>query len=141
STNNTIFIVTLIILIMLFFILLSLNLLFRWLIRPITILKEHMDAADAGNLSIRVHLKNKDEIGLLAKSFNGMLSRIENLKEQVIHEQEEKRKYEFEALQQQINPHFLYNTLDTIIWMSEAQNPNVVPMIEALAKLFRISLN
>ena len=70
-----------------------------------------------------------------------MLERIENLKEQVVEEQEDKRKYELQALQAQINPHFLYNTLDSIIWMAETQDSNIVAMTEALAKLFRISLN
>ena len=70
-----------------------------------------------------------------------MMDRIRNLKEQVIEEQEDKRKYELQALQAQINPHFLYNTLDSIIWMAETNDSNIVAMTEALAKLFRISLN
>ena len=75
--------------------------------------------------------------GKLAENFNEMLDRIENLKEQVVAEQEDKRKYELQALQAQINPHFLYNTLDSIIWMAETEDKNIVPMTEALAKLFR----
>ena len=59
----------------------------------------------------------------------------------IVIEQEEKRKSELDALQSQINPHFLYNTLDSIIWMAELQDPNVVPMTEALARLMRLSLN
>ena len=69
------------------------------------------------------------------------VARKVNLKEQVVEEQEDKRKYELQALQAQINPHFLYNTLDSIIWMAETQDSNIVAMTEALAKLFRISLN
>ena len=122
-------------------IILVLNSILTNVIKPIIILKEHMDLADAGNLHARVDTKLKDETGMLAKSFNNMLERIENLMEQVVTEQEDKRKYELQALQAQINPHFLYNTLDSIIWMAEAKNPGIVPMTEALAKLFRISLN
>ena len=73
------------------------------------------------NLSEKVDITTDDEIGHLAGNFNSMLERIENLKEQVVEEQEDKRKYELQALQAQINPHFLYNTLDSIIWMAEGQ--------------------
>lgn len=140
-TNNTVSVIILITFTILVIVLFALNGLLSWIIKPINVLKTHMDVADAGNLDVRVDLPNKDEIGMLANSFNNMITRIENLKDQVIHEQEDKRKYEFEALQQQINPHFLYNTLDTIIWMSEVSDPDVVPTVEALASLFRLSLN
>lgn len=110
-------------------------------VNPILRLKGHIDLADEGHLSERAKVLNHNETGALSKSFNKMLDRIENLMGEVVNEQEEKRKYELQALQAQINPHFLYNTLDSIIWMAEAKNPDVVPMTEALAKLFRISLN
>ena len=62
--------------------------------------------------------------------------------EQNIYEQKQKRKSEMKALQAQINPHFLYNTLDSIIWMSEAgENDQVVLMTSALAKLLRQSIS
>ena len=110
-------------------------------VNPILRLKGHIDLADEGHLSERAEILNHNETGALSKSFNKMLDRIENLMGEVVNEQEEKRKYELQALQAQINPHFLYNTLDSIIWMAEAKNSDVVPMTEALAKLFRISLN
>lgn len=110
-------------------------------VNPILRLKGHIDLADEGHLSERAEVLNHNETGALSKSFNKMLDRIENLMGEVVNEQEEKRKYELQALQAQINPHFLYNTLDSIIWMAEAKNSDVVPMTEALAKLFRISLN
>lgn len=110
-------------------------------VNPILRLKGHIDLADEGRLSERAEVLNHNETGALSKSFNKMLDRIENLMGEVVSEQEEKRKYELQALQAQINPHFLYNTLDSIIWMAEAKNSDVVPMTEALAKLFRISLN
>lgn len=111
------------------------------IVEPITVLKEHMDQADKGHLDIAVEVSSRDEVGMLSRSFNKMLLRIRNLMTQVVEEQEDKRKYELQALQAQINPHFLYNTLDSIIWMAETGDHNVVPMTEALAKLFRISLN
>lgn len=93
------------------------------------------------NMDQRMEILTDDEIGHLSMKFNQMMDRIRNLKEQVIEEQEDKRKYELQALQAQINPHFLYNTLDSIIWMAETNDSNIVAMTEALAKLFRISLN
>lgn len=110
-------------------------------IKPLKKLESHMKKVNLENLNEKVVIDTDDEISHLAGKFNSMLERIENLKEQVVEEQEDKRKYELQALQAQINPHFLYNTLDSIIWMAETQDTNIVPMTEALAKLFRISLN
>lgn len=110
-------------------------------IKPLKKLEKHMKKVNLENLNEKVVIDTDDEISHLAGKFNSMLERIENLKEQVVEEQEDKRKYELQALQAQINPHFLYNTLDSIIWMAETQDSNIVPMTEALAKLFRISLN
>ncbi|MHB1484174.1 MAG: cache domain-containing sensor histidine kinase [Saccharofermentanales bacterium] len=109
--------------------------------KPLTHLKSAMDKADHGNLDVRVPVESNDEIGLLSDSFNTMLERLDGLVHQTIADQEEKRKLELKALQHQIDPHFLYNTLDSIIWMAEAKDPNVVPMTEALSRLFRISLS
>ena len=64
------------------------------------------------------------------------------LMDNIVEEQEAKRKSELNALQAQINPHFLYNTLDSIIWMIENENyDGAIKMVTALAKLFRISLS
>ena len=67
---------------------------------------------------------------------------MRGLMDDVVYEQELKRKREFDALQAQINPHFLYNTLDSIVWMVESQRQEeAISMITALASLFRISLS
>ncbi len=128
-------------LIMFIAVMLALKSILGRIVEPIIILKRHMDLADMGNLNIRMPIAREDEIGMLTRSFNQMLKRIDNLMGQVVEEQETKRKFEFQALQAQINPHFLYNTLESVIWMAETNNNKIVPMIEALAKLFRISLN
>ncbi|MBV7273941.1 sensor histidine kinase [Clostridium sp. PL3] len=109
--------------------------------KPLKKLAHFMKKAEKGNLDISLDFKGNDEIGMLGQRFNTMINEIRILMEQVVKEQEEKRKLEFKMLQAQINPHFLYNTLDSIIWMAEVNNENVVLMVDALAKLFRISLS
>lgn len=82
------------------------------------------------------------EIRNLDDSFNHMVERIKNLMEQIKREEKQLRKMEFKAMQEQINPHFLYNTLDSILWMSErGQTGEVSKMVAALAKLLRIGLS
>lgn len=85
---------------------------------------------------------NVDEITELGMSFNIMIGKIKELLDSKIKEQEELKKAELRALQAQINPHFLYNTLDTIIWMAESkQTDDVVKIVSALSNFFRISLS
>ena len=82
------------------------------------------------------------EIYSLSKSYNEMTQEIKNLMKKVVEEQKNQRKSELKALQNQINPHFLYNTLDSIVWMiQEDQKEDAQNMIIALAKLFRISIS
>ena len=121
--------------------LLLLNRILTGVVKPLKKLEKYMVQVNPDNMDQRMEILTDDEIGHLSMKFNQMMDRIRDLKEQVIEEQEDKRKYELQALQAQINPHFLYNTLDSIIWMAETNDSNIVAMTEALAKLFRISLN
>lgn len=121
--------------------LLLLNRVLTGVVKPLKKLEKYMVQVNPDNMDQRMEILTDDEIGHLSMKFNQMMDRIRNLKEQVIEEQEDKRKYELQALQAQINPHFLYNTLDSIIWMAETNDSNIVAITEALAKLFRISLN
>ena len=121
--------------------LLLLNRILTGVVKPLKKLEKYMVQVNPDNMDQRMEILTDDEIGHLSMKFNQMMDRIRNLKEQVIEEQEDKRKYELQALQAQINPHFLYNTLDSIIWMAETNDSKIVAMTEALAKLFRISLN
>jgi two-component system, sensor histidine kinase YesM len=85
---------------------------------------------------------NADELTELGLSFNIMTSRIRQLLEEKIKEQENLKKSEMRVLQAQINPHFLYNTLDTIIWLAETNQPGlVVDIVRALSNFFRVSLS
>ena len=110
---------------------------------PIQRLRDSMQKVQTGDFpATDIEVSSENEIGSLTESFNVMTHRIEELMEQNIHEQEQKRKSELKALQSQINPHFLYNTLDSIIWMAEGKkNEEVVLMTASLARLLRQSIS
>ncbi|WP_241242769.1 sensor histidine kinase [Paenibacillus whitsoniae] len=112
------------------------------LTRPVRILKNKMQLAASGYLEAKVPLEGTDEIADLGHSFNTMIGKIRDLLNQSIKEQQEIKKSELRALQAQINPHFLYNTLDSILWLAQSEKKEqVVQLVMALSKLFRISLS
>jgi two-component system sensor histidine kinase YesM len=109
--------------------------------KPIKDLQIDMKQLEKGNFDIQTEIGDMNEIGQLGRSFNLMVRRIKTLMQEIISNQESKRKSELLLLQSQINPHFLYNTLDSIVWMAEQkQHEEVVLMTSALAKLFRASI-
>ena len=94
-----------------------------------------MKIVETGDLTVRFKDYRKDEIGDLQKSFDQMLDKLYKVKY-------EKKEIELKLLQEQINPHFLYNTLDTIRWSAiEYEATEVVDLIEALSTYFRIGLS
>ncbi len=111
--------------------------------RPIKSLELSMKEVEKGNFShVALEVRENNEIGRLSRNFNTMTREIQNLMEQSEKEQQAKRKYELKVLQSQINPHFLYNTLDSIIWMAEwGKNQEVVKMTSSLARLLRRSIS
>lgn len=106
-------------------------------------LRDSMARVQEGDFDIPdVVETSENEIGSLTRSFNVMTRRIRELMDQNVRDQEAKRKSELKALQSQINPHFLYNTLDSIIWMAEGKkNEEVVLMTASLARLLRQSIS
>ncbi len=109
---------------------------------PIQKLEKSVNAIEAGDLDTEVYQGGSYEIRHLGRSIGEMAKRIKTLMEDIVAEHESKRKSEFDILQSQINPHFLYNTLDIIVWMIEnEQKQDAVRIVTALARFFRISLS
>ena len=109
---------------------------------PIQELEKSVNAIEAGELDTQVYMGGSYEIRHLGRSIGDMARRIQALMEDIVAEHENKRKREFDTLQSQINPHFLYNTLDIIVWMIEnEQKQEAVKVVTALARFFRISLS
>jgi len=114
----------------------------RSIYTPIKKLHDVTRTITKNDLQALVTGDNVDEITELGMSFNIMIGKIRELLDSKIKEQENLKKAELRALQAQINPHFLYNTLDTIIWMSHSnQTDQVIEIVSALSKFFRISLS
>jgi two-component system, sensor histidine kinase YesM len=110
--------------------------------RPVIELRTLMKEAEAGNLAVRFEGRQEDEIGYLGKSFNTMIEEVQKLIDLVYREQQSKREAELATLQEQIKPHFLYNTLDTIHWMAQEHGAqDIVRLVGALTTLFRIGLS
>lgn len=113
----------------------------RKISRPIRELDESVKAYEAGAMP-DIYIGGSAEIRHLGYSVQKSYEQIEALMKEIIQQQTERRKSELDVLQSQINPHFLYNTLESITWMIEAQrNKEAVVMISELAKLLRVSLS
>nr|WP_296008324.1 sensor histidine kinase [uncultured Blautia sp.] len=109
--------------------------------RPILKLNNSVMEYEAGKKP-EIYIGGSSEIRHLGYSIQSSYEKSEKLMQEIVWEQNERRKSELDALQSQINPHFLYNALDSITWMIEGErNDEAAFMISQLAKLFRISLS
>lgn len=110
---------------------------------PLRNLEESIRYLEEGHLEEEhIYIGGSHEIRHLGQTITLMVKRMKDLMDKMVREQEDKRKSELDALQSQINPHFLYNTLDSVVWMVECeQYREAISMVKALAKLFRISLS
>lgn len=114
----------------------------RFVRQPIGQLEHVAGVIAAGNLQARVPHTDVTELESLTEGINIMADRLESLIDQNRQEQENLRKAELRTLQAQINPHFLYNTLDAIIWQAEAgHSDEVISLTRAMSDFFRISLS
>jgi len=111
------------------------------LTNPLKELQQSMRQASE-DLNTNAEIHTMDEIGQLSETFNQMLARIRQLMNQSVQEQKKLRRTEMRALQEQIKPHFIYNTLDLIIGLLETnKNEDVINTVEALGAFFRTSLS
>lgn len=113
----------------------------RNITRPLDRLMDTMEKIKNGNTDLRAEIQKKDEIGMLGQNFNEMLDRVEELAEKEKTSTYLLGQAKYHALQAQINPHFLYNTLDCISWKAMANSQmEIAEMIQCLSKMFRFSL-
>lgn len=114
----------------------------RYMTRPLGNLMQTIQRIKKGETDLRADTENKDEIGELGENFNEMLDQMEELREKESRANLLLSQAEYKALQAQINPHFLYNTLETMSSIAEIRNCSEVSMLsQSLSNIFRYSLN
>jgi sensor histidine kinase YesM len=117
----------------------------RWVARPLENMNQTVTEASSGNLNARTTVSGKDEFARIGSMLNRMLGRMQELIDEtaeLVRDNYKKqlllKETEYRALQAQINPHFLYNTLESINWMAKVgRQPNISQMVEALGRLLR----
>ncbi len=141
ETKSNILFVALIVLILLEFLLIINAVISSRLTDPIKKLDLSVQELERG-LDTEIQAEGSDEVQHLGKSIQSMVIQLREMTEQMVRDHQLKQKSELNALQVQINPHFLYNTLDIIVWMIENERKdNAINLVTALARLFRISLS
>ncbi len=112
------------------------------IIRPIQELSQVTEQVSQGDFSARAHVDTDDEVTVLADSVNSMTESIEELVQKIKEDERKMRRADLRLLQEQINPHFLYNTLDTIVWLIEGHDSDkAVNMVMSLSEFFRLALS
>lgn len=114
----------------------------NYALKPINELAQATGEIAKGNFTARAYIETGDEFEVLANEFNDMASNMESMIDQIKADEQKMRQADLRLLQEQINPHFLYNTLDTIVWLVEAEKPQqAVDMIVTLSSFFRLVLS
>ena len=110
--------------------------------REITALRDSMHEVSAGNLDVVHTIRTHDEIGQMGHTFNHMVVHIRELMEQVTEDERQKRLIEIAFLQAQINPHFVSNVLNMVVWMAKIQHAdNIVPLINSLNVMLQSAMH
>ena len=113
-----------------------------WITAPMKKLDRAVKELEAGRETVDLKVDGPYEVEHLSRSIQSMVSTMRHLMDDILQQEEQKRRSELDVLQSQINPHFLYNTLDSVIWMTENdRTEDAVVMLTSLARLFRISLS
>ena len=113
-----------------------------WITAPMKKLDRAVKDLEAGQETVDFGVGGPHEVEHLSRSIQSMVSTMHHLMDDIIQQESQKRRSELEVLQSQINPHFLYNTLDSVVWMTEnGRTEDAVVMLTALARFFRISLS
>ena len=113
-----------------------------WITAPLKKLDRAVKELEAGREAVDLKVNGPYEVEHLSRSIQSMVSTMRHLMDDILQQEEQKRRSELDVLQSQINPHFLYNTLDSVIWMTEnGRTEDAVVMLTSLARLFRISLS
>lgn len=113
----------------------------RWLIKPLYKLARLMNSIEGEDYSVRFHVRGRDEIAVVGRQFNRMCEKLQSLYEEVYQSTLKAKEAEILALQAEINPHFMFNTLDNIYWMVNMdRRAEAMEMIRALSESFRITL-
>ena len=110
--------------------------------KPIGNLCKVTDQISEGDFTVRTNVDTRDEIAVLGESVNGMTEKLEVMVNKIKEDERKMRYAELRLLQEQINPHFLYNTLDTIVWLIEGKDSDsAVNMVVSLSEFFRLVLS
>lgn len=114
----------------------------NYLTAPVKRLSEAMERVENGDLDVQIRSRRKDELGQLSTSFDGMTRQIKENLELQVKQQKELNDSNIAMMQAQLNPHFLYNTLDTIKWVAKAHHiPELASLASGLAKILRTSIS
>lgn len=114
----------------------------KGILHPIQELYDATEKVAEGDFAARAQIRSQDEIAALGQAFNNMAENMQALIDQVREDEEKMRRMDLRLLQEQINPHFLYNTLDTIVWLIESnETDQAVNMVITLSDFFRLVLS